>query len=70
MSSTSKDLDAEFVSQLKLSDVRHLEVETYTFAVLPAHLRQDPLETSIAKDIEQAKKILGDTDTRTHGHTD
>ena len=56
--STFDELDDAFIRELQLSDVRHLEVETYTFAVLPAHLRQQPLEVSIAKDLEAARKLL------------
>ena len=56
--SSRNELDPEFVRELQLSGVRHLEVETYTFAVLPAHLRQSPLEISIAEDLLFCRNLL------------
>jgi hypothetical protein len=60
MSSTRADLDSHFVRELVLSDVHHLEVETYTYAVLPEHLRRQPLEESIAAEIAWARQFLGE----------
>ncbi len=59
MRSTFSELGSDFLRELQLGDVRHLEVETYTFAVLPAHLRQQPLDVSIAQDLDFARKFIG-----------
>ena len=56
--STFSELGSDFVRELQLSAVRHLEVETYTFAVLPPHLRQQPLEVSIAQDLACARNFF------------
>jgi len=48
--STSKAMDAPFWRRLATAPVSHLEIETYTFHVLPTALQAGGIETSIAKE--------------------
>ncbi len=58
--STRKDLDLAFFQQLIQLEVAHLELETYTFEVLPAELQQQGLPQSLAEDLKwcQQKWLL------------
>lgn len=42
----------------RASDVRHFEVETYTFHVLPESLRAAPVESHLVKELEFAREAL------------
>jgi sugar phosphate isomerase/epimerase len=44
---------------LRGSDVRHFEVETYTFHVLPETLRAAPVESHLVSELEFAREALG-----------
>lgn len=57
-SSTRTDLDDAFFQQLARQKITHLEVETYTFAVLPPEMRQLPLEQCLANDLQWCRKKL------------
>ncbi|NLF94465.1 MAG: metabolite traffic protein EboE [Oligosphaeraceae bacterium] len=57
-SSTRTDLDDNFFRQIARQDLRHLELETYTFAVLPQELRQLPLEQCLAADLNWCRNKL------------
>lgn len=46
--STSSDLTPEFFSQLRESGCEHLEIETYTFNVLPEYLKSKGLVESVS----------------------
>ncbi len=48
--STSSDLTPEFFRELRNGNCSHLEIETYTFDVLPAELNQSDVVQSIAKE--------------------
>ena len=58
--STRTDLDDNFFRQLARQDIGHLELETYTFAVLPKELRQQPLEQCLAADLNWCRNKLQD----------
>ncbi len=61
--STASTLDAPFWSALAGSPVSHLEIETYTFHVLPAALQSDGVTRSIAREFEW---VLPRLTTATH----
>jgi sugar phosphate isomerase/epimerase len=48
VASTAEDLTPAFFDAAARAGARHFEIETYTFHVLPAALRQQPVERSIA----------------------
>ena len=50
LGSTSSDLTPEFFRELRNGHCSHLEIETYTFDVLPAELNQSDVVQSIAKE--------------------
>ena len=50
--STATTLDAEFFSELISGATSHLEIETYTFDVLPQAMRQGGVVASIAREYE------------------
>lgn len=50
LGSTSSDLTPEFFRELRSGHCSHLEIETYTFDVLPAELNQSDVVQSIAKE--------------------
>jgi len=54
--STTQALDQRFWDVLKQSPVDHLEIETYTFHVLPGYLQQQGLEASIAQEYEWVQR--------------
>jgi hypothetical protein len=49
-SSTARDLTEGFFQAILKHDPMHLEIETYTFDVLPQHMRSMPVEESIEKE--------------------
>jgi sugar phosphate isomerase/epimerase len=51
-------LEGAIAAALRHSDVRHFEVETYTFHVLPGALRAAPLEAQLIAEIGFAKSRL------------
>ena len=50
LASTNSLLTGEFAAALRAGASEHLEIETYTFAVLPDELRADDLADSIARE--------------------
>ena len=50
--STSKAMDSRFWQKLATSPVSHLEIETYTFNVLPEALQAGGIESSIAREYD------------------
>ena len=56
--STSKAMDATFWRHVATAPVSHLEIETYTFHILPQALRADGIEASIAKEYEWVRGRL------------
>jgi sugar phosphate isomerase/epimerase len=50
LGTTSRDLNPQFFAALRAAAVEHLEIETYTFDVLPPALRSGPVEESIARE--------------------
>ena len=59
LSSTQDEITEVLSLQKKEPFTNHLEVETYTWEVLPAHLRL-PLQDSIIRELEWVKRILED----------
>ncbi|MEM7395212.1 MAG: metabolite traffic protein EboE [Verrucomicrobiota bacterium] len=58
LGSTSADLTDAFFGQLKQGVCEHLEIETYTFDVLPDDLRADDIVDSISGELEWALQRL------------
>lgn len=56
--STSKDLTKQFFKKVATAGISHLEIETYTFNVLPAELSNIPIEDSIEREFEVATGML------------
>jgi hypothetical protein len=56
--STRATLDAGFWQQAATGYAPHLEVETYTFGVLPPELRNLPVEESIAAELAWVRRAL------------
>lgn len=52
LQSTHDGLDADFFSAARSANIGHLEIETYTFDVLPEELRQCGVADSIAREYE------------------
>ncbi len=50
--STAKAMDSRFWQKLATSPVSHLEIETYTFDVLPKALQAGGIESSIAREYD------------------
>jgi hypothetical protein len=50
--STSKAMDTRFWQTLKAAPVSHLEIETYTFNVLPQAMQAGGIESSISREYE------------------
>jgi len=50
--STAKTMDDRFWNHLAAGPVAHLEIETYTFPVLPPHLRAEGIDASVVKEYE------------------
>ena len=59
LSSTQDEITEVLLLQKKKPFAQHLEVETYTWEVLPADLRL-PLQDSIIRELEWVKRILED----------
>lgn len=56
---TTQDFLREILALHKVESIsKHLEVETYTFDVLPAELRQVDVATAVARELEWVKKEL------------
>ncbi len=56
--STRDDLDAGFWRRVATGYAPHLEVETYTFAVLPPELRSMPVAENIAAELTWTRRAL------------
>lgn len=56
--STQDDLLPLLTELSRVPDCPHLEVETYTWDVLPEHLRQVPIEVAIARELEFVQSAL------------
>jgi hypothetical protein len=59
LGSTQKEIMETLDVQKSMPFTRHLEIETYTWAVLPTEF-QAPIHESIAREIEWVKAILTD----------
>ena len=59
--STANDLSDSFFRAVYESAIEHLEIETYTFNVLPPELANLPIEESIAKEYEWVLERFSDT---------
>jgi hypothetical protein len=59
LGSTQKEIMETLAVQKSMPFTRHLEIETYTWAVLPTEF-QAPIHESIAREIEWVKAILTD----------
>jgi sugar phosphate isomerase/epimerase len=59
LETTRDDLVRALAAVLRQSDVRHFEVETYTFTVLPDRLRTAPLRAQLLREIDFARSALG-----------
>ena len=57
--STSKAMDSRFWQKLATSPVSHLEIETYTFTVLPQALQAGGIESSIAREYDWVINLEG-----------
>ena len=58
LASTNSLLTGEFAAALRAGASEHVEIETYTFAVLPDELRADDLADSIAREYEWVMREL------------
>jgi sugar phosphate isomerase/epimerase len=58
-SSTARDLTPGFFDMVLKQDQAHLEIETYTFDVLPQQLRSMPVEESIEKEFRWVFDLIG-----------
>ncbi|HDZ21264.1 hypothetical protein LCGC14_0181780 [marine sediment metagenome] len=58
LASTNSLLTGELAAALRAGATEHLEIETYTFAVLPDELRADDLADSIAREYEWVMREL------------
>jgi hypothetical protein len=58
--STRADLDAGFWRRVATGYAPHVEVETYTFAVLPPELRRMPVEENIAAELAWVRQALAE----------
>jgi sugar phosphate isomerase/epimerase len=56
--STQDDLVPLLTELSRVSDCPQLEVETYTWDVLPEHLKQVPIEVAIARELEFVQAVL------------
>lgn len=61
MGSTARLLTPSFFERLRSGLCTHLEVETYTFSVLPEELRRLPVHQSIAQELRWTRERLGPT---------
>lgn len=61
LGSTAAELDADFFEALEASSATHLEIETYTYDVLPAELRASDVAESIAREYEWLLPRLSST---------
>lgn len=52
LNSTSKAMDTRFWQKLKAAPISHLEIETYTFNVLPKTLQAGGIESSITREYD------------------
>lgn len=59
LNSTSGTLDARFWKIVATSPVSHLEIETYTFTVLPQALQAGGIESSIAREYDWVINLEG-----------
>ena len=59
LGTTSRDLAPSFFAALKKGATEHLEIETYTFNVLPPALRSGPVEESIAREYVWVQERMG-----------
>ncbi len=56
--STVNDLMKQFFKKVSASNISHLEIETYTFDVLPAELSSIPIEDSIEREFHVVMGML------------
>jgi len=56
LSSTNTLLTGEFAEALRTGATEHLEIETYTFNVLPSALREGGVTASIAREYEWVRR--------------
>lgn len=56
--STATSLSSEFFRALRLGMTEHVEVETYTFNVLPAAWKRSALDESLARDLEWVRQRM------------
>ncbi len=56
--STSGDLTQQFFEKVAAANISHLEIETYTFNVLPSELSNIPIEDSIKHEFQVVIDIL------------
>jgi hypothetical protein len=61
LTTTRSELMRTLSAIRRRSDVRHFEVETYTFDVLPEQLRGAPLASHLVKELEFAREALRGT---------
>jgi hypothetical protein len=59
LASTAKTMDTRFWQKLATSPVSHLEIETYTFTVLPQALQAGGIESSIAREYDWVINLEG-----------
>ena len=64
LTSTNKLLTGEFATALRAGATDHLEIETYTFNVLPASLREGGLTASIAREYDWVRRRVLTTANR------
>ena len=62
--SSASDLTPDFFRAAREAGCRHLEIETYTYDVLPASLRPDSIVESIAREYERVFAWLSDAKLR------
>lgn len=58
LQSTRKNLDSDFFELLDRAAVGHVEVETYTFEVLPDSMRQEGIRACVAAELEWTRRQL------------
>jgi hypothetical protein len=58
LGTTRAELLRTLAAVLRRSDVRHFEVETYTFDVLPERLRGEPIQSHLVREMEFARQAL------------
>ena len=60
LESTVDELDDTFFAALRTGVCGHVEVETYTFSVLPENLRREGVDASVAAELAWVRDRLND----------